>query len=88
MSEARYISTHGGEYPDVEIEQSGGLFLVHPMTDKGARWIGENVDTDAATFWLSALVVEGRYIEPLAAGMIGDGLVVKNQGRKLIVESM
>jgi hypothetical protein len=88
MTEARYISTHGGAYPDVEIEQTGGLFLVHPLTDTGAAWIGKNVDTDAATFWLSALVVEHRYIEQLAAGMIEDGLVVKNQGRKLIVESM
>lgn len=86
MADVRYISTHGGEVADVEIQVEGGLSLVHPLTDAGTDWIESHVDTAAATWWLSSLVVEHRYIERLAVGMIEDGLVVKSRGRKLIVE--
>ena len=81
MSETQAaIST---EYPDVDVHREGTLFLVGATTDKGARWLGENVVTDDTTWWLSSIVVEHRYIEDLVCGMIDAGLVVRYKGHKL-----
>jgi hypothetical protein len=63
------------KYPDLEIQNEGTLFLVHPRTDTGARWIGENVQEDAQ-FFGQALVVEHRYISDLVSGAQDDGLRV------------
>jgi hypothetical protein len=70
-----YIKKTSNSYPDIEIQREGTLFLAWPKTDKGAAWIGENVQ-EGATYWLQALVVEHRFIHPLIQGMIDDGLVV------------
>lgn len=69
------------EYPDVDVHREGTLFLVGALTDSGVSWLSENVDVENATFWLSNIVVEHRYIEQLVIGMIEAGLVVKYDGQ-------
>ena len=61
---------------DAQIENHGSLFLVQPLTPAANLWIKANV-SDEAIFYGSALVVEPRYVENLAEGMIADGLTVK-----------
>lgn len=59
-------------YPDIEVQNEGSIFLFHPVTDRGANWIGQNISNP--TFFGNALVVEHRYAEELAAGMLLSGL--------------
>lgn len=61
-------------YPDVHVENHGTLFLFHVLTDAGASWVGANISDP--TFWGQAVVVEHRYAEDLANGMIESGLRV------------
>lgn len=63
-------------YPDIKVENHGSIFLFHPLTDRGAQWIGENVDTENAQFHGQALAIEHRYAAELSTGMIKSGLRV------------
>lgn len=63
-------------YPDLHVRNEGSIFLVDICTDTGARWIGENTDTENRMFFGSALVVEHRYIRDLVEGAIESGLRV------------
>lgn len=61
---------------DVTITCHGSLFLFHVHTVPAEQWIEENVSGEQS--WLgSALAVEHRYAEELAAGMVAEGLKVK-----------
>jgi hypothetical protein len=60
---------------DITLAYHGSVVLVHPRTPAGTAWIDDHVDPEAQR-WVNALVVEPRYVEALAEGMIADGLSV------------
>jgi len=60
----------------VSIEDDGSLFLFHLLTDAARSWVETHV-TGEHTMYDDSLVVEHRYAEDLAAGMIRDGLEVR-----------
>jgi hypothetical protein len=59
--------------PDVLVENHGSLYLMWPQTDSAQEWIDEHIPEDAQWFG-SALVIEPRYVEDVAHGMMEDGL--------------
>jgi len=62
--------------PDVQVtrEPGGSLFLFCPLTCAATDWIEEHVPE--ATWFGASIVVEHRYAEDLALGMLADGLRV------------
>lgn len=63
---------------DVAISSHGSIVLFDLLTPAAQWWAKEHVDPDAQWFG-GALVVEHRYVEDLASGMGGDGLLVQVQ---------
>lgn len=63
-------------YPDLEIQNEGSIFLLRPLTDTGARWIGEKLVTEDAQYFGDSLCVEHRFIADIVVGAIEDGLRV------------
>jgi hypothetical protein len=61
--------------PDVTVRNEGTLFLFQPLTNAAKEWIDENV-SDEAIWYGRSLVVEHRYAEDVALGMIESGLRV------------
>ena len=61
--------------PDVVVEDHGSVVLVQPLTAQARDWIDENVQDDAM-WWSGGLVVEPRYVDDLANGMLDAGLEV------------
>jgi hypothetical protein len=59
--------------PDVLVENHGSLYLMRPQTDSAQEWIDEHIPEDAQWFG-GALVVEPRYVEDIAHGMMEYGL--------------
>ena len=63
--------------PDVKVtRENNGLFLFHLETEEAEEWVEEHV-SEEVSFWGKALVVEGRYAQDLANGMLSDGLDVQ-----------
>lgn len=53
---------------DFEIENHGGLFLLRPLKDAAREYL-ESIVSPEAQWWAGALVVEPRYIPPIAADL-------------------
>jgi hypothetical protein len=60
---------------DATFYDHGSIWLVVPHSEAAQQWINDNVDPEAQ-WYCGALVVEPRYVEPLAKGMASDGLEV------------
>lgn len=60
---------------DVTVENHGSLFLFWPHTESAEDWITEHTSHEAL-WYCGALVVEPRYAQDLAAGMMNYGLKV------------
>ena len=60
---------------DIAVENHGSLFLLQPLTTSAADWLHEHVADDAQWF-VTALVVEPRYVADIVAGAIDAGLAV------------
>lgn len=72
------MSTAIESEPDVRVERDGpmaSLFLFFPLTCAATDWIEEHIPEDA-TWFGAGLVVEHRYAEDIALGMLADGLRV------------
>jgi hypothetical protein len=63
-------------YPDLEVQDEGSIFLLRPLTDTGAEWIGEHLVSEDAQWFGEALCVEHRFIADIVAGAIENGLRV------------
>ena len=61
---------------DLHVENHGSIFLLTPITTKGADWINEHIPQDAMTWAHHSIVVEHRYIADIVNGAIADGLTV------------
>lgn len=64
-------------YPDLSVQNEGTIFLLRPLTDAGAAWIGENLVAEDVQWFGDALCVEHRYIGEIvqAAQEYGLGVV-------------
>lgn len=62
--------------PDFRISNHGSIFLLAPETDAAKAWVEEHLPEDR-TSWCGATVVEHRYIEDIARGIVADGLTVE-----------
>jgi hypothetical protein len=71
------VSNSHPRYPDLEVQNEGSIFLLRPLTDTGAAWIGENLASEDVQYFGDALCVEHRFIGDIVEGAISDGLVVK-----------
>ena len=61
---------------DIAVEYHGSLYLLQPITERASDWLHEHVAKDAQWF-VSALVVEPRYVFAIVRGAIADGLRVR-----------
>lgn len=61
---------------DIKIRDEGSIVLFDPQTDAAREWIKDNVPEPM--YFGKALVVEHRYADDLAQGMISDGLDVES----------
>jgi hypothetical protein len=65
----------GADY-DLTVENHSSLVLLQPLTGRASDWLHEHVADDAQWF-VSALVVEPRYVFDIVRGAISDGLRVR-----------
>ena len=63
------------ELPDAMLENHGSITLLRPLTLKARHWCAEHLPDDAQHFG-EATVVEARYVQDIALGMLADGLVL------------
>jgi len=61
---------------DISVENHGSLYLLHPTTRRGQRWVDEHISDDRQE-WAGAIVVEHRYIGDIVRGALADGLRVR-----------
>jgi hypothetical protein len=61
---------------DLLVHGGGSVYLLHPVSRRGHRWIAEHIAADATRLG-DAVGVEHRYIGDIVAGAISDGLVVR-----------
>lgn len=61
----------------IQIENHFSIILVRPLTERARRWLVKHTD---GTWFGGALAVEPRYVEDLADGMRGAGLVLEGLG--------
>ena len=61
---------------DLDVQGSGSVYLLRPVSPCGASWMAEHIPSDAMRFaW--AIVVEHRYIYDIVVGALADGLRVR-----------
>lgn len=60
---------------DIGIRDEGSIYLLTPLTEAGRDWMREHLPEDATRFG-PATVVEWRFLNDIAQGMIDDGPVV------------
>jgi hypothetical protein len=62
-------------HPDLLVSGGGTVYLLHPTSRRGRRWIADHIRDDAQCLG-SAVAVEHRYIADIVTGAIADGLRV------------
>lgn len=60
---------------DFMLVHSGNIVLLRPLTDAARYWIEENLPADRMTFG-GSVVIEHRYVDPIANGIVNDGLTI------------
>jgi hypothetical protein len=61
---------------DVNIQNEGSIVLFHLKSDAAKAWVAENIPSDVMYFG-DAIVVEHRFADNVANGMLADGLGVE-----------
>lgn len=62
--------------PDLVVGGGGTVYLVHPVSQRGTRWIAEHIPYDALRLG-DAVVVEHRFVLDVVRGAVADGLRVR-----------
>jgi hypothetical protein len=63
--------------PDFRVRDEGSLVLLWPVTAAARDWVNEHLPEDRLR-WMSATVIEHRYVGDILAGIEADGLVLAN----------
>lgn len=66
---------------DFEMTNEGSLYLLTLLTDEAKEWGECNVGEHQT--WAGSIVVEPRYAESIAAGLLGDGFSGTLDGKEL-----
>jgi hypothetical protein len=61
---------------DITVEHPGSIFLLQPLNETASDWLHEHVAAGAQWF-VSAVVVEPRYVADIVNGAREDGLEVR-----------
>lgn len=61
--------------PDFRLHNSGSIILLTPLSAAADEWVEEHLPDDLLMFGAS-IAIEPRYIEPIIAGLIEDGLSI------------
>jgi hypothetical protein len=63
--------------PDFMLENHSSIFLLRPQTGDAVTWLDENIGQNSGfqPYW-PTVVVEHRFIGPIAEGIVADGLVI------------
>jgi hypothetical protein len=74
--ENKQMAPHNAAQLDVHVVNHGSLFAFELLSPEAREWVEQNVSDDAQ-FFGGALMVEPRYAQDLAQGMLNDGLGVR-----------
>jgi hypothetical protein len=61
---------------DFSLHDEGSISILFPLTAGAVRWIADNLPPDAMT-WCGGTVIEHRFVAPVVAGILDDGLEVR-----------
>lgn len=61
---------------DFEIHEHGSIYILYAHTNAAKQWVADHLPEDALTWGPNGIVVEHRFIEAIATGIIADGLEI------------
>ncbi len=61
---------------DIQVQNHGSIFLFHPLSDLGRKWLHETAPEDAQ-FFGGSLAVEHRFAQDVAHFAQSEGLEVE-----------
>jgi len=64
------------KHTDIAVAHHGSLVLLQPLNDNAAEWLRGHVSQEAR-WYVTALVVEPRYVGQIIRGAMVDGLLVQ-----------
>ena len=64
--------------PDIQIENTGSIVLIRPMTAAGRKWVEEHVQAENWQWIGGAIAAEPRTVQAVVDGMKADGLEVSS----------
>ncbi len=62
---------------DFRIDGEGSIYILTPITESAREWCEEYLPDDALRWGARGYVVEHRYIEDIAGGILAEGLTVE-----------
>ena len=65
---------------DVQLANHGSVSMLTPRSEAAKVWVAENLPADAMTFG-DAIVIEHRFVEGIASGMLNAGLSIEYRRR-------
>lgn len=60
---------------DFSVSNHGSILLLHPRSEAAKSWVEDNLPEDRQE-WCGAVVVEPRYLDNIARGIVDDGLSI------------
>jgi integrase len=64
--------------PDFALIDEGTISLLRPLNPTAYKWLREHTEPEA-TWWSGSLVVEHRYVLPIAQGIIDEGFILTQE---------
>jgi hypothetical protein len=62
---------------DFGVANHGTIFLLAPYSEAAREWCKNHIPADAQTFG-DSIVIEHRYIQPIARGIVEDGFDIED----------
>lgn len=62
--------------PDLRVSNCGSFYVVAPASTAGGKWVTKHLVHEETVWCSGGVVVEGRYVDDIAAGASADGLEV------------
>lgn len=60
---------------DFTVQDAGSFLILYTVTEEAANWAEEYLPVDAQR-WNGGIVIERRYFDAIAEGILADGLTV------------
>lgn len=65
-----------GRPTDFSLQDEGSISILFPLTPAAELWVAKHLPADAI-FWTGGVVIEHRFVAPIVAGILDDGLEVR-----------